>query len=42
MRVGSNKRWVISGLLLLVMMFGICGVVYAINSQAEKPEALKL
>ncbi|HHV15550.1 MAG TPA: hypothetical protein GXX58_03115 [Gelria sp.] len=41
MRVGSNKRWVISGLLLLVMMFGICGVVYAINSQAEKPEVPK-
>ena len=38
MRVGSNKHWLLSGLLLLVMIFGICGVVYAINSQAEKPE----
>lgn len=38
MRVGNKKHLILSGLLLLVMIFGICGVVYAINSQAEKPE----
>lgn len=41
MRVRSNKHLFLSGLLLLVMIFGICGVVYAINSQAEKPEVPK-
>ena len=41
MRVRSNKHLLLSGLLLLVMIFGICGVVYAINSQAEKPEVPK-
>jgi inhibitor of cysteine peptidase len=38
---GNNKNWLLSGLLLLFMIFGICGVVYAINSQAEKPEVPK-
>jgi inhibitor of cysteine peptidase len=41
MRVGSNKHWVLSSLLLLVMVFGICGVVYAINSQTVKPDVPK-
>lgn len=41
MRVGNNKHLLLSGLLLMVMIFGICGVVYAINSQTEKPEIPK-
>ena len=41
MRVGNNKHLLLSGLLLMFMIFGICGVVYAINSQAEKPEVPK-
>ena len=41
MRAGSNKNWLLLGLLLF-MIFGICSVVYAINSQAEKPEVPKI